>query len=496
MRGPRAAVCGIVDPRPVLLAAARPLVAVVDDDPSAVRLFERLLDAAGLQTRACRSGREVLDLDLSTLAAVCLDVCLGDEDGVEVLRQLRARDPELPVIMVTAGQAIDTAVEAMRAGAYDYVIKPMDARRLVPAVQRAVDRRALALRVSSLEKELGAGAARPIVGKSPAIRETLALVDRVRSADVPVCLRGETGTGKELFARAIHQGSLRKAGPFVALNCAAIAETLLESELFGHERGAFTGAASLHRGCFEQAQGGTLLLDEVGEMSPAVQASLLRALEERTIRRVGGTADIAIDARIISATHRDLDEEVRAGRFRQDLFYRLVVFPITVPPLRDRRDDVPLLVAHVLTELAAKGGGPRLIEPVALEALLAHDWPGNVRELQNVIVRARLACDGSTIGLAHLPLALRQPRRRRSSPPAAHALQAATSDEGAGATIITLRELERRQIKRALRATNGNMSRAARLLGIGRATLYRKLEDEAPGPASDPDLDPVAGVGR
>jgi DNA-binding NtrC family response regulator len=292
-------------------------------------------------------------------------------------------------------------------------------------------------------------------------------VERVVDSDVAVCLFGDSGTGKELVARAIHDGGSRRAASFVAINCGAIPESLQESELFGHERGAFTGATQLRRGRFEQAHGGTLFLDEVGEMSLATQASLLRALQERKIVRVGGGAEIPVDVRIIAATHRDLRAEVQAGRFREDLYFRLVVYPIFLPPVRERPEDIPLLVGHFLRKLRDDVGRKvERVSPEVLDALSRYPWPGNVRELENVVHRSLLSCRGDELGLSDLPPEI----QARALP----SLPAAGADDRRE-TVLPLRELERLAIERALAMTGGSVGRAAKLLGIGRATLYRRL---------------------
>jgi DNA-binding NtrC family response regulator len=311
------------------------------------------------------------------------------------------------------------------------------------------------------------------------VRELGQQVERVLESDVAVCLQGESGTGKELVARAVHQGGPRRRGPFVAINCAAIPASLQESELFGHERGAFTGATQTRLGCFERARGGTLLLDEVGEMSPAAQAVLLRTLQERTVRRVGGSQEIPTDVRIVCATHRDLRGEVDAGRFREDLYFRLVVYPILLPPLRDRVEDIPLLVAHFLEKLRARSPhGVRHVAPDALEALARHAWPGNVRELENVVHRSVLAARGDQIGLGDLPPDLRS---SNSSAATRRSTTNEIDDNPDSGVVVPLRELEERAIKQALRVTRGSVGRAAKLLGIGRATLYRRIaEIDAP----------------
>ncbi len=315
------------------------LVAIIDDDPTARRLMRFWLERQGYRTAEYDCGRSVLD-DHSELPAVaCVDLGLGDVPGLKVLQHLKARDDALPLIVVTAQRELETAVEAMRAGAYDYVTKPLERDRLVHAVRRARERRELLMSVRRLENALSEkNGIDGIVGQSPPMQELARQVERVLGSDVAVCISGGSGTGKELVAQAIHAGGPRRRGPFVAINCAAIPDSLQESELFGHERGAFTGATQTHRGRFEQAAGGTLFLDEVGEMSPSAQAALLRTLQEKTIRRVGGLAEIPVDVRILCATNRDLKAEVEAGRFREDLYFRLVVYPIlAATPSRARR---------------------------------------------------------------------------------------------------------------------------------------------------------------
>ncbi len=315
------------------------------------------------------------------------------------------------------------------------------------------------------------------------MREFARQLERVLQSDATVCLFGESGSGKEVAARLLHARGRRSRGPFVAINCAAIPHSLQESELFGHEKGAFTGAVSTYKGRFEQAAGGTLFLDEVGEMSPALQASLLRALQERAIRRVGGSVDVPVDVRIVCATHRDLEAEVAAGRFRQDLFFRLVVYPARVPPLRERADDIPGLVRHFLDALAADvGRGIDRVTPEALDALIAHPWSGNVRELQNVLHRAMLSADGDEVELSDLPAELRARVLPAASMRGIGACEAVHADPfeallGPEDEVPTLAALERRAIDRALRVTSGHIGHAARLLGIGRTTLYRRLHD-------------------
>jgi DNA-binding NtrC family response regulator len=454
-----------------------PLVVIVSRDFDTRESLRSRIEDAGFTVLEFEHGRDVLQRETSEWTAVCLDLELDDMGGMDVLRHLRARDSMLPVILIAADQDINAAVQAVRLGAHDYVAKPLEGQRLIQSLRGAVEYRRESWRLqppgqAGEEEKLMGG----LVGRSAPMRALVRQVRRVLQAEVPVCIIGETGTGKELVARAIHEQGARAGGPLVAVNCAAFAESLLESELFGHDRGAFTGAFATHKGCFEQAQGGTLFLDEVGEMSASTQVRLLRTLQERTIRRVGGTTEIRVDVRIIAATHRDLLAEVKGGRFREDLYYRLAVYPLQIPPLRERASDIPLFIQHFLRKA---GGGdksrPSHVSHEALEALLRYHWPGNVRELENVLQRAALCCDGPQIELAHLPAELRAlvlpviPKGFSASREVAAAPLLEVD------AIVPIRELERREILKALAVTNGSVTKAARLLGLGRATLYRRL---------------------
>jgi DNA-binding NtrC family response regulator len=446
-------------------------IAVVDDDPFARRLLAAWLGAAGYQVREHASGASVLGESLAELDAVCLDLGLGNESGLDVLAHLHHRDPELPVLVVTADDEVASAVDAMRGGAYDYLTKPLERGRFEQAIRRAVERRGMARRLAELQRRTQERNEGSIIGSSARMAELRRQVARVAQSDVPVCVFGESGTGKELVARAIHQQGPRSERPFVAINCAAIPESLIESELFGHERGAFTGASAMRKGRFEQADGGTLFLDEVGEMSAATQARLLRTLQERTVMRLGGSCELNVDVRVVCATHRNLEEEVEQGRFREDLYYRLVVYPITVPALRERGDDIPLLFSHFLTRFARESERevPQ-VDPTALRMLMDHRWPGNVRELQNVVRRCLLSCADGRLMPAQLPESL----RGQALPllPAAPDAPSAARHDG---EILPLRVVEHRAIERALQATAGSVGKAAKMLGIGRATLYRRL---------------------
>jgi two-component system response regulator AtoC len=390
-------------------------------------------------------------------------------DGLEVLSRLRAASPDTAVIVMTAHGSVRAAVEAMQRGAYDYLAKPFDNDEALLLVARAVQAKALAREVVELRTgiqevwEFGA-----LVGKSARMQDVYKTIGRIAGTDVTVLLLGESGTGKEVVARAIHQASGRADGPFVAVNCAALPEALLESELFGHERGAFTGADRQKPGRFELAAGGTLFLDEIAELTPGVQAKLLRVLQEREFQRVGGTATLRTDARIVTATNRDLEREVAAGRFRDDLLYRLNVFTVQLPPLRERGEDILLLADHFVRALGARmGKGEPGLARDAREALLGHRWPGNIRELQNAVERALIVSEGGLITAAQLGLAPR--------PAAAEPLGLAASAAGSdGAT--SLAELERWVVSEALARARGNKSQAARRLGLTRAQLYTRLQ--------------------
>ena len=362
---------------------------------------------------------------------------------------------------------VSRAVELTKLGADDYLVKPIDQKLLKTTLERVLARDGLADEAVALQPDFGDRyQVKNIIGSSAAMRLVYDQIEKVSSSDITVFVSGESGTGKELVARAIHAGSLRSDEPFIDVNCAAIPEGLQESELFGHEKGAFTGAQATHPGKFEQAAGGTIFLDEVGEMSPSAQARLLRVLQERCLQRVGGTKTIELNVRVISASNRDLESMVVDGGFRQDLYYRLVVFPIELPPLRLRSEDVPLLAEHFIQKYA-RDAGRRVsgVSPAAMEALKAHGWPGNVRELENIIHRSLLITDGPVIGIGDLPPGL-------GTGPVAPTLAEAAPISVA----MSLDELEKTAIEKSLKRHGGNLSDVARQLGIGRSTLYRKLE--------------------
>jgi DNA-binding NtrC family response regulator len=450
-----------------------PTVVLIEDDPLVLRVLATQLRMSQFEIVEASSGRAGLAAVNESTAVVCLDLGLGDMPGLEVLNRLGEQYPDLPVIVVTASDRAEDAVSSIQSGAYDYLVKPVEEFRLKSTVERAIERHRLVRKL--LDQNEDNRHFGNMIGDSAAMRQLATQVDRVLTSDVSVAIFGESGTGKELVAKTLHDRGTRRSGPFVALNCAAIPENLLESELFGHEKGAFTGAQTQHRGRFEQADGGTLFLDEIGEMSAATQASLLRTLQEGTIRRVGGVREIQVNTRVVCATHRDLAKEVEEGRFRGDLYYRLVVYPIQIPALRDRADDIPLLVAHFLKNLAKETGSKvQNVDADALEALVAFPWPGNVRELQNIIHRAVLSCDSRTISVEHLPKSFSAPKTKST-----FIAEGEPAPAAAELPLLPLAELEQRAIRNALAHTQGSVGKAAKLLGIGRATLYRRLSSDS-----------------
>jgi len=444
-----------------------PIVWVVDDEPAIRELLTVIVSTAGYEVETFAGGAEVLACADPPPDAVLLDLMMPEVDGVAVLQELKRRHPDLPVLILTAVNEVSRAVEVTKLGAYDYLVKPLDQERLKTTLERIVSHGGLDDEAEAVQMKVGDRSdLTNIVGSSAGMRRVYDQIRKVLSSDITVFVAGESGTGKELVARAIHSGSLRSEGPFIDVNCAAIPEGLQESELFGHEKGAFTGALATHPGKFEQAAGGTIFLDEVGEMSPSAQARLLRVLQERCLQRVGGTKTIDLDVRVVSASNRDLESMVADGSFRQDLYYRLVVFPISLPPLRDRREDIPLLVEHFIRKHGRDAGKwVRVVQPAAMAALMAHGWPGNVRELENVVHRSLLVADGSAIGIDDLPPGLGK-----------ESASFATEGSAPISVAMSLEELEQAAIEKALKRHGGNLSDVARQLGIGRSTLYRKLE--------------------
>jgi two-component system response regulator HydG len=452
----------------------------VDDDQDACELLAATLRQLGYQTEATTSPTEALELVVNKdFHAVISDLSMAEMDGLSLCEQILQKRSGLPVIVVTGQGSMETAIKAMRVGAYDFITKPFDPKLLGLTVARAVRTQHLQSEVVRLREaltEVPEGIR--VIGDSSAIRRVNELIARVAKSDASVLITGETGTGKELVARSLHKQSGR--GAFVAVNCAAVPPNLLESELFGHTRGAFTDAKLSRKGLFLEATGGTLFLDEVGEMPLEMQAKLLRALQERVVRPVGSDTEFPFDARIVTATHRDLEDDVAKRRFRQDLFYRINVVSINVPPLRERGSDVLKLASHFLQKSADRTSQTvRRLSPQVAERILVYDWPGNVRELENCIERAIALSRFEELTLEDLP------ERIRSYRPDHFVMTADDVEE-----IISLDELERRYIARALKLLNGNKARAAQLLGVDRRTLYRRLGKYASGDSNRPAATP------
>jgi DNA-binding NtrC family response regulator len=435
-------------------------VLIVDDDAVSCRLLSEVLTQDGVSVVWDTDPRQALArLEHETIDLAVLDLRMPEMSGIELLRRLRAQLPELPAIVMTGFGSVDTAVEAIAAGAVDYVSKPMNVDEIRATVRRALGRRAEVQAAVPLGDQGLAG----MVGRTPAMVDVYKTIARVASGPSTVLILGESGTGKELVARAIHQHSARRTHPFVAVDCTSLTETLLESELFGYVRGAFTGAIRDATGLFAEADGGTLFLDEIGDVSPALQAKLLRVLQERSIRRVGDTQWQPVDVRVLAATNRDLAAAVAEGRFREDLYYRLKVVTILLPPLRERREDIPLLVDH-LVQRAARQCDKHVagVSEAALAVLQAYDWPGNIREMAHVLERGVALAQDEVIGVEDLPPEMRSP------------LPVASPDLLANRP--TLEELKQLYIQRVLEENGGNISRAAAVLGVDRRSLYRMLQ--------------------
>jgi len=445
-----------------------------------VKITELGLRRQGYSTLSASSLDSAIEvIEGVTPSAVLLDWQLGEQDGVAAIPQLQHLAPSVPVILVTAHSSTDLVVSAMRNGAFDFLVKPLEEARLFATVHKAAEYHELQERVRSLE---GDAVFEGLVGGSAEMQTVFEIIRNVASTEATVMIQGESGTGKELVARAIHRLSAQADGPFVALNMAAVPSELAESTLFGHERGAFTGADQRRIGACQEADGGTLFLDEIGEMPIDVQPKLLRFLQERVYRRVGGDRDIPSHCRVLSATNRDPLTEVEEGRMRSDLYYRLHVVPIALPPLRERRGDIPLLVTTALAESTRRHGKPfDSITPEALDRMEGYGWPGNVRQLFHVVERCIVLNQGPVLGAEMLP-----PEFAESSSPADRQVHgapvAATPEEQ---VVFPLAELEKRAIEHALRVCDGSASDAARLLGVSAATVYRKIKSYELGPSSD-----------
>ena len=443
-------------------------ILIVDDEDGMRRLLGRVLTREGYETSTVGSGAEALRLVANDrFDLVVTDIKMPEMDGLQLLGELKAYEPSLPIIVMTAYGTIENAVQALRLGAYDYIAKPFENDEIKLTVAKALERERLLAENRYLHAELeGRYDFSGIVGGSPAMQQVFEMASSVASSNASVLITGESGTGKELMARSIHYSSLRKEKPFVVLNCSALSESVLESELFGHEKGAFTGALDMRKGRFERADQGTLFIDEVAEMSMAAQVKLLRVIQEHEFERVGGNKTIRVDVRIVAATNKKLEEQVKLGNFREDLYYRLNVVNINIPPLRSRREDVEPLSRHFLERYTAETGKKITdLSPRALTCLLAYDWPGNVRELQNAIERAVVLSKGSVLTPRDFPQNLQGDDQICLQVP----------KKGGSLTEI-LEDLERQLILQTLQREDGSQTRAAEILGIKRTTLRYKME--------------------
>jgi two-component system response regulator AtoC len=435
-------------------------IMVVDDEAPFRKLLERRLSKDGNAVEAFESSESALSAaEQKQFDVALVDIKMPGMDGIELLRRIKEIHPSMEVIIITGQGTIDSAIAAMKLGAYDYLTKPCKLSELDLIVQKAYERSTLQRQNVLLQDQLRMrNPYGEIVGKSRKIREVVSLAHKVAPTASPVLIEGESGTGKELVANIIHKKSRRSEGPFIVINCAALQENLLENELFGHEKGAFTGASSFKHGLFELAEGGTFFIDEISEMNPNIQAKLLRVIELGEFRRVGGNRQIRVDVRVLAATNRNLEEEVKKGRFREDLFYRLNVVTLSLPPLRERKEDIPMLVDYFLRTQGMEGGWGKAISADAVGSLKNYDWPGNIRELANVLERALILSTGNTITLKDLPLTI---LGKSSTLPQ---------------SVSTLVEIEKNLIEKTLQELNGNKTKTAKTLGISLRNLYRKLE--------------------
>ncbi len=447
-------------------------ILIVDDDPGHLVSVKTIIRSWGYRVKTADDGNIAVDVVKSEpLDLVLMDVRMAAMSGIDALKQIKAYNPTIPVIIMTAYSSVDTAVEALKSGAYDYLIKPLDFEVLKLTIERASEHAGLKEENRALKEHLqGDYDLVNIIGRSQPMKNLLEIVSMVAPSEATVLITGESGTGKELIARSLHFNSPRREKSLVVVNCAAIAETLLESELFGHEKGSFTGADRRREGRFVQADQGTIFLDEIGEMPSTMQAKLLRALQEREIQRVGGEKTIKVDVRVVAATNRDLESDVAKGHFREDLFYRLNVMPLNVPPLRERQEDIPLLAQHFMEKFADKNRkAVKGFVPLAMDMLLNYDWPGNVRELENAMERAVILLSGEHITEKQLPLNITEkyPDIERSATVLVQAMDGKRS----------LGDIEKEAILATLKASNGNKAEAARRLGVTRKTLHNKLKN-------------------
>ena len=452
-------------------------VLLVEDNSDAREAWSTLISSWGYQVESAEDGERALQLiERSHPQILLLDLRLPKKDGLAVLGEIRTKGLDLPTIVISGEGEIEDAVQSIKLGAYDYLRKPVDPHHLEVLLNNLRTHLSVSKENQILRRRLmEAGELGPLVGQSLAMRRVMALIEQVAPSSASVVIVGESGTGKELAARTIHDVSPRAAGPYIAINCAALPETLMESELFGHERGAFTGADRRREGCFELATGGTLLLDEIGEMKPELQAKLLRVLEERKLRRLGGSTEISVDVRVLAATNRNLEAQLREGKFREDLYYRLNVFTIQLPTLRERLEDLPTLIEHFLRQLTPSAGKQIMgMEAECLELLKSQRWPGNVRQLRNVIERALIVTRGPMISVTDLPAEIKPGDGQRS-----------TLDVHVG---MSLSAVKRELVLQTLNLTGGNKVKAAEILGVSIKTLYNNLKDYQVGPVAADEL--------
>jgi DNA-binding NtrC family response regulator len=460
-------------------------VLLIDDDEALRAVLGVELRRLGFEiTTASTAAEGLRAAQQAEPEVVLLDLSLPDQHGLEVLKRLRSERPSTEVIVLTAHSTVDAAIAAMKRGAYDFLQKPCALQAVELAIRRAGEHRRLGEENARLKDALhSSNVSAELIGRGPEFEELNRFISKVAVSDATVLVRGETGTGKELVAAAVHKASRRREQPFVVVDCATLHENLLQSELFGHERGAFTGAVKMRHGLFEAADGGTIFLDEVGDVSPPLQASLLRVLETSTFRRVGGSREVKVDVRVIAATNRDLERMIAEGQFRQDLFFRLSSINVALPPLRDRRDDIPFLIAHFVDRHNERHGGRKRFSDDALGSMIGYGWPGNVRELRHAVERALVLADRDVVQPRDLPPQVRCRARPEDA-------------ERAPDPIVPLVEMERRYLARVLAETGGHRARAAQLLGISERNLYRKireyqLESVPPkGAGPEPDDDP------
>ena len=467
------------------------LVFIVDQNEAFCKEMTRWLHEVGFQTKIFEDTELCLNTIDQNPSTVCLDMNTAGSSGLsglEFLKRLRLANREIPIMVMTENGELDSAVEAMKLGAFDYLVKPIEKTRLITNIQRAIEMHTMVHKIDRIRGEKQkAHVYKNIIGQSAAIQRVFTQIEEVAEININVFIEGESGTGKELVAKAVHFSSAYKKGPFIAINCGAIPDSLQESEFFGHEKGSFTGADYSRVGKLEYANNGSLFLDEVGEMSQEMQVKLLRFLQDKTFERVGGNKKISVDLRIISATNRKLEQDVAGGKFREDLYYRLVVYPITMPGLRERKEDIPLLVNYFLKKY--KNEMPKIITAVSslvMEALMRYDWQGNVRQLENVIYRAMVATRSETIEIENLPSEI-QKHSAHGSTIQANSLNQPTPSEGATVfstsrsqtpvtTAATIQEMEKNALVEALKIADWNVEQVAKSLGISRATCYRKIK--------------------